>query len=225
MNLLSQSYSRPGHRRPLLAFTLIEMMVSVGVFLSIFIGVMVAVQIFGMRVSTLAATKLIATAGSRKAMNEMRDEIREAKDFNIGNCSSAGPSSFTLISSTNAQEGNALQVFFNLDTNNYLLYYLNTNNAPTNELMMYTVITNSFGTNTFNSQVLTSFITNQIIFDAEDYGGNILTNTSTQQNRLVVKVTLQYSQWEYPIAKIGGVGFDAYDYYQLRTRIFRRAWN
>jgi hypothetical protein len=201
------------------------MMVAVGVFLSIFVGVMVAVQIFGMRVSTLAATKLIATAGSRKAMNQIREQVREAKTFNIGNCSSAGPSSFTLISTSKAQQGNALQIFFNLDTNNYSVYYLNTNNAPTNKLMVYTVITNSFGTNTIRSQVLTSFITNQMIFTAEDYGGNILTNVDIQQNRLVVKVTFQYSQWEYPIARIGGIGFDAYDYYQLRTRIFRRAWN
>jgi hypothetical protein len=38
-------------------------------------------------------------------------------------------------------------------------------------------------------------------------------------------VTLQFSQWEYPIALVGGSGFNAYDYYQLRTRVFRRAWN
>ena len=36
---------------------------------------------------------------------------------------------------------------------------------------------------------------------------------------------MQFSQWEYPIAFVGGVGLNAYDYYQLRTRVFRRAWN
>ena len=40
------------------AFTLVEMMMSVGIYLFIFIGVMVGIQIFGLRVYTLAATKI-----------------------------------------------------------------------------------------------------------------------------------------------------------------------
>jgi len=44
-------------------------------------------------------------------------------------------------------------------------------------------------------------------------------------NRLLIEVTMQFSQWEYPIAFVGTNGLNAYDYYQLRTRVFRRAWN
>jgi hypothetical protein len=210
-------------RRNLFAFTLVEMMMSVGIFLVIFVGAMVSVQIFGLRVSTLAATKLIATAGSRKAMDQIRDQLREAKTFSIGNCSS-GPSSFTSIPITSSQQGNALEVFPNLSTNCYEIYYFNS--GISNTLVVYTQNTNNpAGTNFTSSYVLTTYITNQMIFDAEDYQGNILTNAQSMKNRLVVKVTLQYSQWEYPIAVIGSGAFNAYDYYQLRSRIFRRAWN
>jgi type II secretory pathway pseudopilin PulG len=224
MKLSSHIPSRAA-RRNLFAFTLVEMMMSVGIFLVIFVGVMVAVQIFGMRVSTLAATKLIATAGSRKAMDQIRDEIREAKTFYIGNCSSAGASTFTTNTIPNPQQGNALEVFSTTNSVPYSIYYLNTNNAPTNNLLAFNVTTNSSGNNVTNIEVLTSYITNQMIFDAEDYQGVILTNAQSINNRYLVKVTFQFSQWEYPIAYVGGVGFNAYDYYQLRTRILRRAWN
>jgi hypothetical protein len=33
---------------------------------------------------------------------------------------------------------------------------------------------------------------------------------------------MQFYQWEYPIGCVGGTGINAYDYYCLNTRIFRR---
>jgi hypothetical protein len=69
------------------------------------------------------------------------------------------------------------------------------------------------------------YITNTIIFDAENFQGYIATNYTALDNREGIHVTLQFSQWEYPIAYIGGTTFNAFDFYQLRTRVFRRAWN
>src|SRR5271154_5856034 len=83
------------------AFTLVEVMMSVGIYLFIFIGVMVAIQLFGLRVYTLAATKLSATAGARKALNQIRDDIREAKTLQVGNLQTAG-SPTTFIAITNS---------------------------------------------------------------------------------------------------------------------------
>jgi type II secretory pathway pseudopilin PulG len=54
------------------AFTLAEMLIAMGIF-SMVIASMVAVQLFGLRVYTLAATKLNATAGCRKALNQVRE--------------------------------------------------------------------------------------------------------------------------------------------------------
>jgi hypothetical protein len=44
------------------------------------------------------------------------------------------------------------------------------------------------------------------------------------QNNQVFTVKLQFYQWEYPIAVIStNGGLNAYDYYQLRTKVCRRA--
>jgi type II secretory pathway pseudopilin PulG len=202
------------------AYTLVEMIVTVGIFLFIFVGVMVSVQLFGLRVYTLEATKLVATAGARDALNNLRDQIREAKTVYVGNCSNASPSSFTLIAVTNAQQGNALIVYPTTNTTAYTVYYLDTTSG-TNTLLEFGV-TNSAVNYT---NVLASYITNSIVFDAENFQGNIATNLTSLDNREVIHVTLQFSQWEYPIAYIGGTTFNAFDFYQLRTKVFRRAWN
>ena len=65
MKLFYPNHTRP-QRRSLYGFTLVEMYCTVAIFLMI-VGAMVAVQIFGLRVYTLSATKLTATEGGRKA--------------------------------------------------------------------------------------------------------------------------------------------------------------
>jgi type II secretory pathway pseudopilin PulG len=203
-------------RRRISAFTLVEMMMSVGIYLFIFIGVMVAIQIFGLRVYTLAATKLSATAGARKALNQIRDDIREAKTLQVGNLQTAGsPTSFQAISGTNGAQGDALQIFQTTNSIPYSIYYLDTS-AATNYLRAY--IVTSAATNTIT---LAGYITNTIVFDAEDFQGNIMTNSL--KNNQVYRLTLQFYEWEYPIAFVGGIGLNSYDYYQLRTRVCRRA--
>jgi type II secretory pathway pseudopilin PulG len=207
-------------RRPNLSgFTLVEMMMSVGIYLFIFIGVMLAIQLFGLRVYTLASTKLSATAGARKALNQIRDDIREAKTLQVGNCTTAGATSFQAITNAVAQ-GNALQIFQTTNAVPYTIYYLQTgaSSSFTNYLAAYHVDASN---NVAPLVKLSSYITNTIIFDAEDFQGNILTNNL--KNNQVYGLTLQFYQWEYPIAVIGGIGLNAYDFYQLRTKICRRA--
>jgi type II secretory pathway pseudopilin PulG len=205
-----------------LAFTLVEMIMVVGIFLFIFVGVMTAVQIFGLRIYTLEATKLVATQGARSALNALRDEIRGSKNVYIGNCTAPNTNSFTLVNanSTNMLQGNAIIVYPTTNSNWYYIYYLDTSTG-TNILTQFNVTNGSV----YYTTQLASYITNQIIFDAENYQGTVGTNYTALDNREIIKVTMQFSQWEYPIAFVGGVGFNAYDYYQLRTRVFRRAWN
>ena len=223
MKLFKNTQNRPP-RRCLPGFTLAEMVITVGVFLFIFTGAMIAVQIFGLRVYTLAATKLVATAGSRKAMNQIRLQIQQAKTVYVGNCSVTGPTSFSLILS-NYQQGNALIVYPTTNMASYTIFYLefSTQTNSTNYLKQYNVLN---GVPTLTN-TLASFLTNQIVFAAADYYGNIWTSTnySGLSNRLVIWVTMQFSQWEYPVGYVGGVGVNAFDYYQLRTRVYRRAWN
>ena len=221
MKILNQLKSGARSLRAM-AFTLVEMVMVVGIFLFIFVGVMTAVQIFGLRIYTLEATKLVATQGARSALNAIRDEVRGSKNVYIGNCTGIGTNTFTLVNanSTNMLQGNAIIVYPTTNINYYNIYYLDTN-TTTNILTQFN-ITN--GAVVYSTQ-LSSYITNQIIFDAENYQGTIGTNYTALDNREIIKITMQFSQWEYPIAFVGGVGFNAYDYYQLRTRVFRRAWN
>jgi type II secretory pathway pseudopilin PulG len=221
---LFKSIKNPPRRRNVRGFTLAEMVITVGVFLFVFSGVMVAVQIFGLRIYTLAATKLVATAGGRQALNQIRDQIREGKMVYIGTCSSVSSSSFQLITNTQPQQGNALIIYPTTNTASYSVYYLDTS-TTTNRLIQFNA-TNIAGSWIITyTNTLAKYLTNQIVFDARDFQNNIVTNEQSLDNRLLIEVTMQFSQWEYPIAFVGGVGLNAYDYYQLRTRVFRRAWN
>lgn len=194
------------------AFTLVETLIVVGIF-SLLIAGMVAAQIYGMRVYTLVATKLVATASARQVMNQLRDQIREANSVYIGNCSS-GWATYTDVTNGN-QQGNALEIYPTTNSTPYLICYLTTTAGTTNQLMLYN---SDLGT----VQQLANYITNKVVFDAEDMYGNILTN---YQNNRVIRTTLQFSQWEYPIAHMGGTNFDAYNFYQLRTCATRRSSN
>lgn len=199
------------------AFTLVEMMISVGVYLFIFIGVMIAIQLYGLRVYTLAATKLTATQGAREALNQIRGDIREAKTLQVGNLQTAGsPSSFQAITMPTLAQGNALQIYSTTSSLPYTIYYLDTSTA-TNYLKEYIVTSTKT-----NMTTLASYITNTIIFDAEDFQGNIVTNNL--ENNQIYRLTLQFYQWEYPIAYVGtNHDLNEYNYYQLRTKVCRRA--
>jgi type II secretory pathway pseudopilin PulG len=216
MRLLPNIPTR-SQRNRITGFTLVEMMISVWVFLFIFIGTMVALQVFGLRVYTLGATKLSATAGAVKVLNHIRDDIREAKTTYVGNVTGGDPATFTNPP-TGLNQGNALQIYPMTDqVPPYTVYFLDTS-TTTNYLKMATT---SDGI-TFNTVSLASYITNQIVFDSENFQGTVQTTTNLANNR-IIRMELDFYQWEYPIGYVGGVnGLNAYDYYKLTTKVTRR---
>ncbi|HEV2327468.1 MAG TPA: type II secretion system protein [Verrucomicrobiae bacterium] len=192
-------------------FSLLEMVLVAGIF-AILVTWMVSSQLYGMRVYTIAETKLVATAGARQVISSLRDQIREANSVYVGNCSSSWK---TYADVTNGlMQGNALEIYPTASTNPFLICYLDSTTG-TNRLMLY-----NSGLGMTND--LCDYITNQLVFDAEDAYGNIL--TSNVDNR-VIGITMQLSQWEYPIARMGNTNFNYYNFYQLRTRATRRAIN
>ncbi len=193
-------------------FTLAEMMIAGAVFIFI-IGAMVCLQIFGLRIYTLASTKLIATTSGRETMNGIRDAIRDSQQVYVGTFTNG---TFTQIPNGLPQIGNALQIFTttNSASTNFIVYY---QDPTTNEVFCY-------ANTPVNPDVVANYMTNYNCFDAEDYGStnypyNILTN---YLNNPVIRVTMNFSQWEYPIGFVGSNAVNAYDYYYLRTRITRR---
>jgi prepilin-type N-terminal cleavage/methylation domain-containing protein len=218
-------------RKPFCGFTLVEMMVALAVF-SLVILVTVAMQIYAARVYTLAATKLTAAQGARTAMNDVRDQVRSARLVYVGNylySSGNPPDDFTPMTNGDLQEGNALMIYPGTSTNSFTLVYLQpgykTNNfsafsssgAPlgTNSLLMVMFTNGALEV----SNDVADYVTNQIVFDAENFEGSIL---SSNENNYLIHMTLNFAQWEYPIAIIGSNAFNAYDYYQLNTVMTRR---
>lgn len=202
--------ANPACRRTV-AFTLVEMMVGMGIFIGVFVGVMVGLQVYGLKVYTLAATKLSATADARKSLNLLRTQIRSSKTVYVGNYDHG---KFSRIANNLPQAGNALEIYF-AGTNGEpgdipVVYYQNSSGSDN---ALYSVTNNAV-------TMLANYVTNNIVFTAEDYQANVLT---TYDNNPVIRVTLNFYQWEFPVGFIGTNALNAYNFYRLQTRISRRA--
>lgn len=207
-------------RARLSGFTLAEIMICSAIFVML-VTAIVETQIFGLQVYTLAATKLTATAGGRKALNMIRDQVREAKIVDVGIYTNSAATFYFIGPGTN-QIGNALIIFPTTNTaygtiffkdqtiGNLCSVYITNGSYSTNGLV-FTGTTSGLATNV-------PFITNYFVFDTENYQGTVLTNKS---NNRIIHMTLQFYQWEYPVAGAGNGAM--YDYYELHTRVTRRA--
>jgi prepilin-type N-terminal cleavage/methylation domain-containing protein len=216
MRLLSRNIQRPGD-----GFTLVEMVVAITVFALVVLAT-VAVQIYAMRVYTLAATKLNASEESRVAMNDIRDTIREARVLYVGTfvTNDLNPViGFAPLTNGISQEGNALLIYPTTQiTNDFTLAYVapSPTSLPASANSLYVLIYTN-GDMVLSNDVA-DYITNQMAFDAENFEGSILTNN---QNNYLIRMTLDFSQWEQSMA-LAGAGSNAYDYYQISTVVTRR---
>ncbi len=194
--------ARPPRTRA--AFTLPEVMIALSL-LSLVTVALLYSQLFGMRLFNITSAKLGASRGARAVLNQVRDDIRSAKTVYVGNATSAG---FTNLPANAPQAGNAVQIFPLASTNAFVVYYLDQASQQLRRM------TNGSAT----AAVLASSVTNQLVFQAEDYAGNVLTN---DQNNRVIRMSLEFYQWEFPMAQAASGA--AYDYYHLQTRVTRRA--
>jgi prepilin-type N-terminal cleavage/methylation domain-containing protein len=185
------------------AFTLAEMMIVVAIF-SLLAIALISCQLFGLRLYHVSETKLAATADGRRALNQVREQVRQAKLVYVGNGDATG---FTKIQDDSPQIGNALQIYATTNLNVYTRYYLDSEDKDLKS------VTASDTT----PLVIARFVTNQMVFQAEDFNGVVLTN---DVNNRVIRMTLEFYQWEYPITTIGQGGL--YDYYRIQTRVTRR---
>ena len=193
------------------AFTLVEMMIVVGIMLILLLG-MVFTQMYGLKVATLATNRASMSSYGRQAMDQIRDAVRGAQNVYIGNCSPTNPASFTRA--TGAQQGAALQVYSTTNIGPpYVIYYLDNSNARTNYIKSYSVD----ASNVTSIQTLAAYVTNTVVFYAEDYLGNVLTNNV---NNRVIDVLFQFNQ--YAFVNKNNLFTTSY---QLRTRTTQRVLN
>lgn len=193
--------------RPTRAFTLVEMMIAVFIFVVMVLAVIYA-QIFGLKFDELTCSKLGADEQSRMGFNDLVYDIRTSKAWYVGN-GSAG--SFTSDTNAMSQQGNAIQLCANfgtnglVDTNGWIRYYFDTNNY------LLCRMTNNGVT---NSSIVCSNLTNAMLFQGLMY------NCSTQCDltyKWVISTALQFSEYQYPLTYVGSNYY--YNYYQIRFMI------
>ena len=202
-------------------FTLPEILITMTIFVAI-IGTIVALQLFGVRIYYLSATKLTATRDGRQTMNYIREQVREAKTIYIGTYSASGGSgTFTAVGDNANQIGSGLLLFPTTDNTYGSIFFQNQTGTNLCSVSMTAITVDASGlifsglVNGLSTNAL--FVTNNLVFQAEDFQGNVLTNNN---NNRIIHVTLQFCALEYPVAGIGTN--QMYDYYELHTRATRR---
>jgi type II secretory pathway pseudopilin PulG len=191
---------------PWRAFTITEVMVAMALLSMVVIGVLSG-HFFGMRLFQLTKAKLGASEEARMALNRLTDEIRSAKVLDVG---TGSLSSFVECGIGTLQQGNALQIYTNSDTNTFIRYFRD----PADKKLKRTV-------NGLSAvSIVANAITNTVLFTSEDHLGTVLTNG---QNNRVIGLKLEFYQIAYPVVSVGPGGL--FDYYQLSTRITRRAFD
>lgn len=186
------------------AFTITELMVSMSVLMVVLASVLSA-HLFGMRLFQITKAKLGANQDARVALSKLTDEVRAAKWIQVG---TGGGSQFTEAVDGTLQQGNAIQIYSTPTTQPYVRYFLDTNEHVLKRLTS----SNSA------AAVLAHSVSNNVVFASENGLGTVLTNN---ENNRVISLTLKFYQIQYPIIKVGPGEY--YDYYQLTTRITRRA--
>lgn len=170
----------------------------------------VAVTMFGMRQDQLTRSKLGMSAQSRKGINQLINDIRKARDIQIG---SGDRTSFTEVSTGEPQVGKAIQVVLSTNASDYVRYYLDESKQ---ELRRYV-------SGATQATVVAQFLTNRVIFQAEDYSGsNVLTvSPDAVTFNYVVGINLEFYQFLYPRTTISTNSH--YNYYRLQFKATRHA--
>jgi len=202
-------------------YTLVEIYMATAILLILVIAI-TATQLFAARVYTLAATKLTATAGGRKAMNDLRDAVKSSVGVQVGIYDTSA-NTFSLINAGQNLIGNALAIYPNIPANtnalNYATIYFMNQQASNMCSVIYSndpvagkiVVPSTLANN------IVVWITNYYVFDAEDSHNTIQKNYTADR---IIHIKFLFSQWEYPLAGVGGGAM--YDYYQLQTRAAMR---
>jgi prepilin-type N-terminal cleavage/methylation domain-containing protein len=192
--------TRLRHKR---AFTLPELMIATSIFSLVSAGVLVG-HLFGMRLLEVTVPKLGTDQESRRALGLLMADIRSAKILRIGN---GDLGSFTGVGINTTQRGNAIEIYPSTDTNVFIRYFWDAEDKKLKRTLDGVWATS-----------VAHYISNNQIFAAEDFAGNVLTNF---QSNCLVGVDLQFYELENPKVPIGLGRY--YESYQLRTRLMRRA--
>jgi len=204
-SLLKRSSRAARRVRHTAAFTAVEMMVSVFIFVFLVLGVIYAI-LFGMRWDELVCSKLGASDKSRMSFDLLTSDIRSAKWWKIGNGDND-----SFVSCTNAmnQAGNAVKLSTSGEANSpaWVLYYFDTNNC---QLCRYT---NGAAYAQIIAQNLTNSTGNSMQFTARKFDGSL---AQDWQYKYAIRATMEFCQYQYPLTKVGPGYY--YNYYCIQIQ-------
>jgi len=178
-------------------FTLTEILVASTIFV-LLVGGLLGTNLFGLRMFQLMQTKLQATQWSRETVMQLRYEIHVCYNAQVGVVSNGV---FAAFLDGDTQQGNGLLLNTTTNTNSFILYFVNTADQT------FRRTTDQPG----SAVILASSVTNTLPFSAEDFSGNVLTNTSNSQ---VIHLALEFYQ--------PGLFMQSADYYKLETSVRQR---
>lgn len=159
------------------AFTLPELLVALTIFTFLVAGI-VAANIFGLRLFQVAQNGMGFSDYTRASVERMTDDIRTCNSTLVGTVTNG---TFTGVVNGEPQSGSALMVYPTTNLASYTLYFAN----PADQSFRRT--STADGT----TMIMARSVTNRVLFTAEDYFGNVLTNN--QANR-VVHLNLEFFQ-------------------------------
>jgi hypothetical protein len=179
-------------------FTLTEVLIATTTFLLLVAGILSA-NVFGLRLTQIAQTKLNTSDASRRLVGRLADDIRGSTSVWVGSLSNGV---FCATLDGEPQVGTALMIYPTTNTSNYKLYYLN---RPDQTFRQTTSAGGS-------PVVLAQQVTNTTVFSVQDCLGTTLTNS---QNNRVIHFNLEFfaAQPYLPTP----------DYYQLETSVTKRS--
>src|ERR1039458_333200 len=200
----------PAANRTRAGMTLIEVMIASALMMVIVAGVLSA-HFLGLRESQLLESKAGVNDTARRAVNQLLQDIRAAKGYDIGTMSGTN---FTLITNGILQ-GAGLKLYSvvistnqAVDPNKYLIYYFDSNQLASANGMLWRM-------NSTNGvpAVTVSNLINTLYFTSEDYFGRTQT---VRTYKGVIHATLDFCQFQYPLVAVGSNGI--YDTYGINGR-------
>jgi Tfp pilus assembly protein PilV len=194
--------------------TLVEVMIASTLMIMIIAGLMTS-NFVGLRENQLMQSKAGANDSSRYAINQLMQDIRAAKGYDIGSAYSG--TNFTTIANGSVQQGPDLRLYNailttnqTIDTSQYIIYYFDSSQIANNNRMLWRVIPSN---GVPIATIVTSNLINTLWFTSENYQG---TNLTVKTYKGVVHTTLQFSQFLYPITQVGSNSL--FNYYRIDCR-------
>lgn len=195
-------------RRTILGLTLVEMMVTMGVFGFTMMAFLYA-YIFGLRQDQLVQSKLGASDESRRSFEKVARDIRSANSHAVGNYTTGTNGTFTPIVNGTPQVGNAVRIYLSSTNDNNIIYYFDTSGGDSNYKLC------RIHTGDASPTVIASHLQNNTNFTAENYTGGVVW---TMQDHDVIHFTLDFCEYQYPLTLVGTNSKCLYDRYVVDFR-------